>query len=269
MGKKSILLLMFILLAILPLINAVPPVMTEFKGTEGLDVEANFQEYYKINEGAEISIFVFNKSNGDKIFYPDATCAVELTDRNGTKIMSGTATPDGEHFQMIRPASVVSESGSYAITVVCNTSNLAGYKTAFFEANILGIAYTQEKSTTYMGIILFLTILLGGFVYGSVTIPYKDFRGVDGELMGVNDLKYLKLICMFFAYGMLVWISNILVHVSNNLLQDDIMFGFFSMIFLILSKMFYPLFIAMVIFIITKSFQDKKNKNLLGDGFKI
>ena len=151
------------------LVNAVPPITTEFVGNEGLDVEANFQDYYRINEGAEIHIFIFNISNGQKITSPDATCKVELTDRNGTALLEGFATADGDHFHMTRPSSIVTTAGSYAVTVVCNTSTIAGYKTAFFEANVLGVGLTDEVGLNFnlemmFLFVIFILALIGLFI---------------------------------------------------------------------------------------------------------
>lgn len=162
-------LLAFYMIFLIGLVSAVPPVTTEFVGIEGLDVEANFQDYYRINEGASIHIFVFNISNGQKMTSPTVSCQVELTDRNGTVLLEGFATADGDHFHMTRPPSIVTIAGSYAVTIVCNTSDISGYKTAFFEANVLGVGLTDEVGLNFnlemmFLFVIFILALIGLFI---------------------------------------------------------------------------------------------------------
>lgn len=140
-------------------ISAVPPVTTEFVGTEGFAVEANVQPYYVTNEGAEVHIYVFNMSNGAILASPSVSCQVELTDHNGSVVLEGSATPDDHHFHMVRPPNVVNTSETYALTIVCNNSYMAGYKTAFFEANPYGAGLTEAESLNFNWGMMFLMIL--------------------------------------------------------------------------------------------------------------
>ena len=159
-NKNFLIMFCMIFLMGITFVSAVPPVTTEFVGSIGLDVEANLQDYYRINEGAEIHIFVFNKSDGGKVISPTVTCQVELTNRNGTVLLEGFATADGDHFHMTRNASVVTIAGSYAVTIVCNTSEIAGYKTGFFEATEGGIGLDQSRSHLIIGLLAILVFLL-------------------------------------------------------------------------------------------------------------
>lgn len=165
---KKLLLLIFVFLMILPLISSPPPITSEFVGTEGFVIVANVQDYYKINEGAEVHIYVFNKSNGVLLDGTLVSCAVELTDHNGTVVLSGNPTIEGNHFHMSRPPNIVSSADTYGLTIVCNDSTLAGYKTAFFEANTYGEGLTEGRSLNFnfgmiFLMILFLMALIGAF----------------------------------------------------------------------------------------------------------
>ena len=85
-GKSyySLLLLFFVLsFAFIPTVSAIPPITAAFSGADGFAVEANIQDYYKVNEGACIHIYVFNSSDGIIMSYPTVSCKAELTDSNG------------------------------------------------------------------------------------------------------------------------------------------------------------------------------------------
>ena len=139
-------------------VSAVPPVTTEFIGVEGFDIEANVQPYYKVDEGAEIHIYVFNISNGVILTHPSVSCAVELTDHNGSVVLSGVPTAEDDHFHMTRPPNVVDTAETYALTIICNNSYMGGYKTAFFEANPYGSELTEAESTNFNWGMMFLMI---------------------------------------------------------------------------------------------------------------
>ena len=125
-------------LAFISLVAAVPPLTTEFVGDTGLAIEANVQDYYQINEGACIHIYVFNRSNGEQLSNPTVSCEVELTDENGTVVLQGYPTTHEGHFKMCRPATIVTKLETYGLTIVCNSSMVGGYKTHFFVATETG-----------------------------------------------------------------------------------------------------------------------------------
>lgn len=197
-NKKLFLIFGMFLLIVMPLVSAVPPLTTEFVGNEGLDVEANFQDYYRINEGAELHIFVFNISNGNKVISPDVTCAVELTNRNGTVMMEGMATPDADHFHMSRNASIITEAGSYAVTIICNTTTIAGYKTAFFEASEGGVAITNGKTTLIIGLLAILVLFLFISLYAMFNI--EDYKG-KFALYWVSHLLFILITFIGWQVG--------------------------------------------------------------------
>lgn len=189
--KRSVFGIFFIIMLFsMAFISAVPPITSEFTGNTGLDIEANFQDYYKVNEGAEIHIYVFNITTGSLVNTSEVTCSVELTDSNGTVKLEGTATPDGDHYHMIRPASVVTKAGIYAVTVVCNDSSIAGYKTAFFEANTKGRSLSIPRVINYTLAMLFFIGLMMGFYIVSSKINYdKWYNSIVAKYSKTNGLK--------------------------------------------------------------------------------
>ena len=166
-NKKYFLILMFGIFFI-SFISAVPPVTTEFIGDNNLVIEANVFEYYKINEGASVHIYVFNKSTGEMLDDTTTTCDVELTNSNGTIVLEGIPTFIDDHWYMSRPSTTITERGKYALLIHCNTSAIDGYKSAFFEANGFGegldTAHSFKfNSAMFFMLILFLCALIGLF----------------------------------------------------------------------------------------------------------
>jgi hypothetical protein len=152
----------------LPLISAVPPLTTEFTGDVGFDIEANVMNYYKINEGACVHIYVFNKTDGVIMDNTTVSCTVELTNHNGTVMLSGTPPGEDNHFHMCRNQYIVNDSEVYGLTIVCNDSSKGGYKTHFFEANVLGEGLTEEIASSHNYSIIFLMALFSFALIGLV-----------------------------------------------------------------------------------------------------
>lgn len=225
---RKILIIMFVLVCI-SLVSAVPPLTTEFVGDIGLDIQANVYNYYKINEGAAVQIHVFNKSNGELLSSPAISCSVELTDHNGTIVLSGHTLADGDHFNMTRPPAVVDTSETYALIILCNNSEVAGFKTAFFDATPTGRPpLTEGERTTYVGS-LFIMSLFSVFFF-MLSLQFKPNieaqKNEDGSYQPIpNDKPALRFGCLVLSF---IILFIILLYVMVSL--QTILYSFTELI---------------------------------------
>jgi len=182
------------------LVSAVPPFETEFSGDTNLVIEANVMDTYKINEGACVHIFVFNKTSGTIETSDTTSCMAELTDHNGTVIAEESAVPHETHFVICRPANAVTSVETYGLSIICNnTAGLYGIKTHFFEATQGGratadgiiIVFLSLFSLAVMFFLLWsLYIILMALT--SVTTTYETvFIGLAGYLSNLALYYYL------------------------------------------------------------------------------
>jgi len=259
--------LSFILVAMvmgsIALVSAVPPVTTAFEGNKGLDIQANIQSNYKINEGAELHIYVFNISDGDLVTSPDVTCKVELTDRNGTEMLYGTPISDDNHFHMTRPGSAVPYVGMYGVTIVCNTSHLAGYKTAFFEATRTGYSLDNPQMFLYFLIVIVLIGILILCLLGGSRTPMKNIKNSEDEVIKVNWGKYLKMFCWTSAYMILIAIVFVIWNLIYAYSNWYALSNFFHYLFRLLYLFAFPVLIGAIITAITNYLTDKKIVNFI------
>ena len=189
---KAPLFLFLFLLFLFPLVSAVPPITTEFVGDTGLAIETSIMDYYKINDGACIQIFVFNRTNGEILEYPAVSCEVFLSNRNGTELLNGYPTAHLNHFEMCRTPDIVTEIGTYSVTMVCNSSTVGGFNTHYFEATETG----KPKGIVIL-IILFgfgLTLLLLGILLhnpwlGFVSSIMMLLSGMYALIYGLNQVQ--------------------------------------------------------------------------------
>lgn len=263
---KKVILLITMCMILFSLVGAVPPSMTSFVGTEGLDVQANFLDYYKIKSSVELQIYVFNISNGAIMSNLTTSCKAELTNASGEIIFTGTAASNGNHFKMSRNSSIVTEKGLYAVTLICNTSTLGGYKTFYFEATETGTSISTSQVLLYLGLLgifIFLFIVNLGVI---PFLPKGDNKDEEGVLISINHLKYIRPILYVTAYLFLM----IIVFVSSNLaliylgteLIGDVLFKIFYM----MMAFALPMLTIWFIYIIYSIFQDKKMKEYIERG---
>lgn len=196
MKTLEVFILFTVLILNVNMVNAVPPVSTAFSSDTGLDIQANVLDYYKINTSAELHIFIFNISSGAMLSNGSVSCEAELTDKTGNVIMAGTPIYHLNHFLIMRNDSVVIEPGIYGLTIVCNTSEIAGVKTAFFEATTTGnappgdviiLGFIIILLTIFMFIVVYLIRSIGLIVEASFDILDIAYAwGLFFGLLGVN-----------------------------------------------------------------------------------
>ncbi len=169
LNKRYLFAFLFFFLFFISFASAKPQIITEFVGDTNLVIEANVMEYYKINEGAMVFIHVFNKTNGQMLDNTTVDCNVELTNYNGTLMLSGTPTFSDYHWVMSRTANIVTTRGDYALIIHCNSTSTDGYKTFFFEANAFGdgldIAHSFKFNASMFFMLVFLILaIIGCFI---------------------------------------------------------------------------------------------------------
>jgi len=210
MNKKIFLSLVFLFfLFIIPFVSSVRDTIINFEGEKGLEVVANFNDVYKTNEPAELHVYVFNRSSGKLVSSPTAQCQAELTDHNGTVLMENIAGTHNNHFLMQRPASVITEPGIYAVTLWCNTTDLDGYITAFFEANTSG----EPSNSLQLYSRIFLIILL---ISGIIIIQWNRKR--------INyEQWYSKMATQYQEKNLFKWGLSAL---GYNLMKNSYIFSY-------------------------------------------
>jgi len=210
---------------------------------------------------------------GDSIeitnYCKDASCTymnlTSITYPNGTvENINSAMTKNGQNFNYTYTPSVI---GVYSFNTCGNPSGTPICDSDTFEVTVSGSGYNSSGALTYF-VILFVSVFLFGLAfYGFVKLPYANQRGDDGAIIGINDLKHLKVLLMFVSYGILTWIMNIMLAITNNFVYLGISNKMFEIAFRILISMIYPLLIFTIIFIVYNYVKDFKLGKILDEGF--
>jgi len=269
--RSNFLVLLFLLLFSLTFVSSVPPVTTQFVGDLGLNIEASFQPYYKINEPAQIQIHVFNKTNGRLLDNITASCEVELTDFNGTILIHATPPFEDNHFLMTRSKDIITEVGIYAITIICNSSDVYGWKTTYFEATKTGKGFDIEESLVYFILAFGVLILFALSFYFMIATEYGNEIDERGAVIKVTKLKYVKLALILLTWVLFTWFLNILIGLSDNFVSLTMYYGFFGFMFTIMNAVALPLGVVIIVIMLFEIIRDAnimENIKKFGSSYK-
>jgi len=203
---------MILSLFLITLVSAVPPITTEFVGETGFAIESSVMNYYKINEGACVQIFVFNRSNGRILTEDEVSCEVFLADRNGTEVLNGYPAGHEDHFDMCRPANIVTELGTYSLTMVCNDSTTGGYNTHYFEATENGEGDPTGEVHVFLMIFALFSFL---FILYTLLRTLKDLAEINVNILTlslafsayITNLALYYYLTIFMPIGLMLDIS--------------------------------------------------------------
>lgn len=135
-----------------------------------------------------------------------------------------------------------------------------------FEITPNGYTLSTSQGILY---IVFIIGMFGAFIllfYGAIVIPYKNQRADDGSVVGINQMKYLKIFCIIFSYLCLMFISGMLQSIFSNFLLFDNASQFFYTIYWILLSLLFPGIVLSMLFMFINFLNDKKINDALMRG---
>lgn len=138
-----------------------------------------------------------------------------------------------------------------------------------YEVSING-AKTDTSRT--IGYLIALIVSIGLFIfffYASLVLPWSDKVNEEGWIVGVNELKYVKLIMWFLTYLSLMFITTIAHEITGSLLLMVGASNFFNAMFTFLFILAFPLFVALFIVGAIALIEGKKTKELINRGIGV
>ena len=126
------------------------------------------------------------------------------------------------------------------------------------------------ESMMYIWILIFIGIFLAVSVFVAIVTPYGNIMENTRKgpaVKKVSKLKYLKLMAIWFSYGLLLMFVTVLAGMTNNYIQFSEMKGMFTSIYRWLSLLGYGVTVGMVWFIFANLGKDIiLNKVILREG---
>jgi len=249
--KYKLILLALAILIVVPMVSAEPSFV------------------FKADEPVDLNIPVFMSDNAKAT--SAVNCNITITAPNSTVmvrdgIMNFNASGS---FNYTIPQEKVRSLGEYSSSLNCNDGSDFGFTTFSFLINNTGSKFSTAESVLYIivfviSILLFLLSTWGGFA-----LKWKNPRGDDDMIIGMNDWKYVKVFLLAMSYLLLTWITFLAWGITKNLFLFDMGSGLFKWLFLTLITFLFPVFVVSLILAILAFISDKNIKRHLARGRKI
>lgn len=161
-----------------------------------------------------------------------------------------------------------SKLGIYPYTITATDGELNSTQAFDLEITLTGDKPDTAESVGFLlvgaGSLFFFIITL----IGAIRIPWSNRRSNNGLIVGMNDLKYVKLFLWFASYLILIFIAFAFAQFSraSNLTAA---YSFLNAAFYFLVAFLFPIFVITFISGIINYFNDKKIKQMLGRGLRV
>lgn len=215
---------------------------------------------FKLNNCVLLKQVCFNCTyiNISTISYPNSSLALELE----TAMINSTITYNYTFCG-------ANDSGTYTY---CGHGNVNGVDTPFCtDFLITGSGYDLSISQSIFSTIslIALFVLLGLTTWGAIIFPWKNPTNENEEVIGINDLKYVKVILWVFAYLEFFFIISIFRNLSGIVLILQDAYGLFNIVYWFILISFIPFFPLLLYFTIATWLFDKKTQKYLQHGIRI
>lgn len=162
----------------------------------------------------------------------------------------------------------------------CNTSIVGNYNYDYYdgEGNIYvnefeitntGESFNLQTSSIYIVALVFIVLLIVSLIFIINILPSSDAVDIEGNILQISWLKYLRPILWICVYGLglgiLFIISNMALAYIPNAMVGNFLFALYKIAFWMMIVML-PIY---SIWILVRAFQDREMKKLIERGVQI
>lgn len=159
--------------------------------------------------------------------------------------------------------------GTYIVNGIGDPDGSVAIWSYDLDVNLMGEELTQAKTTLYFILLIIGFVFFGLTFYGAVRFPFKNKRNEEGDLISINDLKYLKIAMFVFSYLEFLFIMSIAKNLAGGFLFNGGLYEFLNFIYTILLIGTLPLFPLLIFFTIMIWLNDKKMQDAIQRGLPV
>ena len=269
MAKKisKVSLILLLCLFIIPLVSALPPgVPFESTTGEGLQFAYPQYNYVKANEAFGLHLHVINDT---KIQTNKTTsCLVHLYNSVGNHIFESSLGWDSNNLEFEQNIAAGNFTmGQHAYIIYCNNTGKQNHLVSgLFQVTGTGDNLSVQSTQFYIGSMFIFAFLFVVSLFGFNALPNEDPRDLDGKLMDINWMKYLRYPVGIMAWGFLTMIFFLGWNIAESYLISSLVASIFKTLF---TLNFYGLMIAVPLLlwhIVVKAIEDKKFQAMITRG---
>jgi len=257
--KKTIIWL-FLFLACLNIVCAVPPFFEESEKTIGLQLGVPLFEVIPLASNFTFYFHVFNATNGIYTLIPN--CTIHIYDfETGKHILEEFVGFDGNGFdyEIEINDSIFTKEGTYFKLIQCNTTGAGGFFGSQITVGSALIQATIQDAIINSVLVLIFVIFFAASLLFAFGIDGKNkfTMGDKGEpILEINIGKYVKLFLYLLSYLFFWMLSWVAWQISDKFILSDMITGVLRLIFIIETIFWIPLMIFIVAIGLVKHFVD-------------
>jgi hypothetical protein len=177
----------------------------------------------------------------------DITCNITVKNPSDLILVdykAMTYNTNTQQFNYTLAESNVSVLGSYCYDITCLSPTANATSSFCKSVTPAGLDIDFGQSILYIFVLIFSLILLVISVIAAVKLPFGNIKNNEGQIVGINNLKYLKIFFWGMAYIILLWITYMAWNVSFAFLYIPLVAELFHYCFIFLgiaALIFLPL----------------------------
>ena len=156
--------------------------------------------------------------------------------------------------------------GTYQVNGLGDPSGVNEIFVYDFIVTVSGTILSTSQGILYMIFLLLSLIFFFLSMYGAIIIPFRNYRSEHGYIIGVNDLKHIKVFLIAISYLLLMSVFGFARGISANFIPEIAFYKLFNWLFFFMLSLLYPIMVVSLLFIVIMFFQDKRLKNDLERG---
>ena len=222
--------------------------------------------FHELDTEINFTVTCENGENSDGYCSASAFCPINIIDPSSNVIVSGENMTD--YGTIFAYNFTTNQTGRYSIAGFCRDGELQKKIDTCIQVTPNGEEFTNGKAISYIGFILILFVIFGLSLYGSLVIPWKHVRTEEGYIIGINEMRYVKLTLWALNYILLMFLFGL----SYKFFREAGIDGFtqfFNWAYQIMLAFIYPTMIATIIFMVMAFLASKRLRQQLERGISI
>lgn len=201
---------------------------------------------YKQNELVDFKV---NCVNGGGHCSAGAVCNLTILDNNDDVLLDSVGMTNSLTY--FNYSYNVTEVGLFKQSVFCVDGD-NGYVVSSFKVTPSGVESSVSDAIIYVVLLFLSLVLLLVCMVGAFKTDSSNEYDFGGKLLKITYGKYIKM-GLFFGSYLFLWLLTFFAwQVSDKFLMFDFMGGIFRVLFIILSVLLPPLFLAFVVLALLK-----------------
>jgi hypothetical protein len=232
----------------MPLVSSAPP-QVNYNIQIGYEIVFPKVDYLKANQDFTFHFHVNNISDGLLLTNSSINCRFHMYNSSGNHIIeqNNIVNMDSNRIDFSYKVSGGNFTrGQYSYLFSCNSSAFGGIASVPFMVTTTGEELKSPESILY-----FLVTLFAFSIFFFITWLFLNINGENPKdetgYLGITYLKYIKTALFPLVYVSFLWFFNFIIGLSNNYLGLTLYANTLGFIFMILTKLVYPIIIITLI----------------------